>query len=133
LLPPAFFAELGDALIVSHQRAAKVDRRGDQKPVRRIAVFKMMKLVAASGGAMRQRYALEAWPIKKTVDPRIHGNVEFDPSRIDKQGDFPDRDGAEPNSVFVVLSGVEAVTVSKLYIFLQAIPNGRSRRYRHAA
>ena len=59
MLPPAFFAELGDALIVSHQRAAKVDRRGDQKPVRRITVLKMMKLVAAGVGTMCQWHALE--------------------------------------------------------------------------
>lgn len=40
------------AFIVGHQRARELNRGGNEKPIRRVAVLKMMKVVAAGGGPM---------------------------------------------------------------------------------
>ena len=44
------FAEANDALVISDQRTGELDRRRDQKPVRRVAVFEVMELIAAGCG-----------------------------------------------------------------------------------
>jgi hypothetical protein len=43
-------AEANDSLVISDQRTGELDRRRDQKPVRRVAVFEVMELIAAGCG-----------------------------------------------------------------------------------
>ncbi len=76
-------AEADDALIViGDQWTSKLDRRRNQKSVRRIAVFEMMQLIAAGGSPVTQRHRFDAGIIEETLDPFRNGNVEVDPSGV---------------------------------------------------
>ena len=85
-------AEADDALIVGDQRTSKLDRRRNQKSVRRIAVFAMMQLIAAGGSLLTQRHCFDAGTIEETLDPCRNGNVEVDPSGVKEKRDLPNRD-----------------------------------------
>ena len=82
VLSAMLLAEADDALIVGDQRTSKLDRRRNQKSVRRIAVFEMMQLIAAGGSLVTQRHCFDAGTIEETLDPCRNGNVEVDPSGV---------------------------------------------------
>jgi hypothetical protein len=96
-------AETDDALIIGDQRTSKLDRRRNQKSVRRIAVFEMMQLVATGGSLVTQRHCFDAGTIEETLDPWRNGNVEVDPSGVNEKRNLPNRDGAEQNGAAVSL------------------------------
>ncbi len=50
VLTAMLFAESNDALVIGDQQTSKLDRRRNQKPVRRVAVFEVMELIAAGCG-----------------------------------------------------------------------------------
>ncbi len=77
---------------VGDQRTSKLDRRRNQKSVRRIAVFAMMQLIAAGGSLLTQRHCFDAGTIEETLDPCRNGNVEVDPSGVKEKRDLPNRD-----------------------------------------
>ena len=97
VLPAMLLAETRDALVIGDQRTIKLDRRRNEKPVRRVAIFQMMQLMAAAGGPMAKRRRLDAGTPEKPLDPRLDGNIEIDPSDIDQQRDLPGGDGAKEN------------------------------------
>jgi hypothetical protein len=90
-------AEACDAIVISNQRASKLNSRCDEKPVRRIAVLEMMELIGARRRARRERSRLDAGAREKSLDPGIDGNIEIDATSIDEQSDLPGRDGAQEN------------------------------------
>jgi hypothetical protein len=47
VLSTMLLAEANDPLVISDQRTGELDRRRDQKPVRRVAVLEVMELIAA--------------------------------------------------------------------------------------
>jgi len=85
------------ALIISDEGTGKLDRRGDQQPIRGIAVLQMMQPIAAGSGMVAERHRLDAGTVEKAFNPRLDGNVEVDPFRVDEQRNLPGRDGAEKN------------------------------------
>ena len=87
-------AEADDALIViGDQWTSKLDRRRNQKSVRRIAVFEMMQLIAARGSLVTQRHCFDAGTIEETLDPFRNGNVEVNPSGVNVLVDELDAGG----------------------------------------
>ncbi len=103
-------AEADDALIIGDQRTSKLDRRRNQKPVRRIAVFEMMQLIAAGGSLVTQRHRFDSETIEETLDPCRNGNVEVDPSGVNEKSDLPNRDVAEQNGAAVLPANVDQGT-----------------------
>jgi hypothetical protein len=63
--------EASDAVIIGNQRAGEADGCGDQQPVRRIALFKVMKLIAARSGKVIKRHRLDARAIDEALDPSL--------------------------------------------------------------
>ena len=55
VLSAMLLAEADDALIIGDQRTSKLDRRRNQKSVRRTSVFKMVQLIAAGASLVTQR------------------------------------------------------------------------------
>ena len=103
-------AEADDALIIGDQRTSKLDRRRNQKSVRRIAVFEMMQLIAAADSMVTQRQCFDAGTIEETLDPCRNGNVEVDPSGVNEKRNLPNRDGAEQNGAAVLPAAVDQGT-----------------------
>ncbi len=93
VLSTMLLAETDDALIIADQRTSKLDRRRNQKSVRRIAVFEMMQLIAARGSLVTQRHCFDAGTIEETLDPFRNGNVEVDPSGVNVLVDELDAGG----------------------------------------
>jgi hypothetical protein len=62
-----------------------LDRRGDQKPIYRIAVLKMMRPITAGRCAVAERRGFDTGTSEDALDSPLDGNVEIDPSRIDEQ------------------------------------------------
>jgi len=81
--------EAGDAVVIGNQRAGKADGRGDQQPVRRIALFKMMNLVAARSGKVVKRHRLDARTIDKALDPTLGRKIEIDAACVGEQRNLP--------------------------------------------
>jgi len=52
VLRTMLLAEACDAIIIGDQRTGKLDGRRDEESISRIAVLKMVQLVAAGSGAM---------------------------------------------------------------------------------
>src|ERR1700733_15391739 len=50
VLSAMLLAEACNALVISDQRTGKLDRRSNQKSIRRVAVLEMMQLIAAGSG-----------------------------------------------------------------------------------
>ena len=60
-MPPSMLlAEARDALVIGDERAGELDRRGDQEPVGRVAMFEMMEPIAASRGPISERDRFDA-------------------------------------------------------------------------
>lgn len=53
---------------------------------------------------------LDARPIEETLNPRIEGHIEVDPTSIGMPGDFPGRDRAEKNGSAVLPAIVDQGT-----------------------
>ena len=73
-----------DAIVIGNQRASQLDRRCDEKPVRRVAVFEMMELIGARRRAGSERDRIDAWAREKALDPGIDGKIELDAAGIDE-------------------------------------------------
>lgn len=69
VLPAVPRAEARDAVVVGDERAAALDRRGDQETVRRIAVLQVVQPVAARGGAEAERGRLHARTAEEARNP----------------------------------------------------------------
>jgi hypothetical protein len=78
-LPAVSLAKTRDALIVRDQRATELDCGSNQKSIRRIAIFKMMKLIGAGSRAVSKRHSRDSGPCQETLDPRLNGKVQADP------------------------------------------------------
>ena len=105
-----FLGEPRNAFIIADQRTGKFDRRGNQKPISRVAVFKMVKFIAAAGGPMAKRHRLDARAIKEALNPFGHGNVEFNPTGVNEQRNLPCRHGAQKNGAAVLPAPVDEAT-----------------------
>jgi len=70
----------------------------------------MVQLIAARSRPMVQRHRLNTGTIEKPLDSRFNGNVEIDPSGVDKQRNLPGRDGAEENRAAVSPAAVDQGT-----------------------
>ena len=57
-------------LVIGDERTREFDRRGDQQPVGRVAMLKMMEPLAA-GGPMSEPRCLDAGTPEKALDPRL--------------------------------------------------------------
>jgi hypothetical protein len=77
-------AEACDAIVIGNQRASQLDRRCDEKPIRRIAMLEMVELIGARRGAGSERDRIDAGACEKALDPGIDGNIELDAAGIDK-------------------------------------------------
>jgi len=77
-------AKACDAIVIGNQRASQLDRRCDEKPVRRVAVFEMMELIGARCRTGSERSRIDAGAREKAVDPGIDGKIEFDAAGIDE-------------------------------------------------
>ncbi len=97
ILSAMFPAKVRDAFVISDQRTGEFDRGGDQKPVCRVAVLQMMKLIGMRGGLEAERHGLNAGTPDKALHPAIDRNIELNPPAIDKQCNFPSGDGAQKN------------------------------------
>lgn len=86
--------EPGDSFVVGYQRAAQIDRRGNQKPICRIGIVEMMKLVRTACRTVAQRNGFNSWPVQKTFQPSLDGNVQTDVSFVHQQGYLPGCDRA---------------------------------------
>jgi hypothetical protein len=58
------------------QRAGKLDSGCNQKPIRRIALRKMMKPVAAASGAMTERHGFDAGTFEESRHPCLNRQVQ---------------------------------------------------------
>lgn len=97
ILSAMVFAEARDRLIVGDERACKLDRGCDEKPIRRIATLEMMELIAAGSRAMAEGHCLDAWSFKKARNPVLDRNIQFDPPRIQEQRNLPDSNCTHKN------------------------------------
>lgn len=91
-----------DAVVIRDERARKLDRGGDQQPIRRIAVLETMQLIAAGGSAMTQWHRFDAGTFDEARDPRLNRNIELDPSGIDQQRNLPGSDRTQANGSAVL-------------------------------
>ena len=107
MLPAVLLAETRNALVIGDKRTSELDRRRDEEPVRRVAAFEMMQLIAAAGGPMAERRGLNAWTAEKALDPRLDGNIEIDPAGVDEQHNLPGGDGAEENRAAAAPAAVD--------------------------
>jgi hypothetical protein len=69
VLSAMLLAKADDALVIGDQRTSKLDCRGNQKPVRWVAVLDVMELIAASGLVTKRR-CFDAGTIEEASDPR---------------------------------------------------------------
>jgi len=97
ILSAAVSSEACDALIIGDERAGKLDGGSDEKPICRITMLEMMKLIAAGSRVMAERHRLDTRAFEEAREPSLNGYVEFNPSRIDEQRNLPGCDGAQEN------------------------------------
>src|SRR6266478_6274468 len=72
--------EAQDALIIGDERTAEFDRGRDQEPIGRIAVRKLVKLVAPGCGAVTERRRLSAGTLQEAGDPALDREIQLDSS-----------------------------------------------------
>jgi len=97
--------EASDAVMIGNQRAGEADGCGDQQPVRRIALFKVMKLIAARSGKVIKRHRLDARAIDEALDPSLGWKIEVDAAYVSEQRNLPSGYGAQKKGAAIFPTG----------------------------
>src|SRR6185312_2078531 len=87
-----------DPVVIGDQRARKLDCRRDEKPIRRIAMFEMMKLIGTRRDPVRDWHRRDAGAREKTLDPCVDRDIEIDTSGVDEQCDLPGSDRTQEDA-----------------------------------
>jgi len=100
--------EAQNSLIIGNQRTSKFDRGRDQKPIRRVAMFELVKTITAGSGTMAERCRLDTRPLEEPRDPCLDRKIQLDPPAVDEQRNFPDADSTQTNSYPVLPATVNS-------------------------
>src|SRR5215510_7128446 len=79
VLPAMSRSETCHSLVIRYQRTTELACGSNQQPIRRIAVFKIMQLVAAGCSLMVERHRFDAGAFEEAPDPCVNGDVEIYP------------------------------------------------------
>ncbi len=92
-----YLREPNDERVVGDQGTGLLDRRGNQQPISRVAVFKMMQLIRAYGRMVGQRDDFDSWTIGQVFDPILNRPIQINPPDANQLRNLPCGDRAEEN------------------------------------